>query len=263
VLPRADGGLLISGSASLLPAPPGWWTVALDAEGGEVWRHFSQGAFAAGVFSGAFLLSSDPVRLWANDETECGVFSLLLWSIDAITGDPLWTATWPPQDSPVPCRSMTPHSVVLAGDRVIAGGKSNVHPLDSEKSVALSFDAVTGASLWARAFDDSTASVVQGQAAATEDKVLLATSLFHQPGEDAPLKLSTWYSDGTTCVEATPLQTARVIAVLPTADAGVILVGSRFSASTANDLIVQRTDVPCQWRFADGFESESAAAAAN
>ncbi len=257
VLPRPDGGLLISGSADVSPSPPGWWTVALDAAGAEVWSRFEDGDTASGVFSGAFLLSSDPVRVWADDETTCGLFSLRLWSFDATTGTPLWEATWPAVDTTNPCRSMTPRSAMLVGNRIVASGISNVFsPTSAFDSVALSFDATTGALAWARSFVGATGAL-SNNVASTDGGALLATSLFPVPNPGpSPLWLTAWDSEGVACSEPTALLPARVLTTLATADTGWIVVGSSFNSITADDVIVQRTDNPCLVRFVDGFESE-------
>ena len=142
VLPRSGGGLLVAGQVENI-APPGWWTVALDAAGAEVWKHFDDGGTPAGVFSGAFLLSADPVRVFADDETFCGLFSLRLWALDAATGAPLWDATWPPNDSPT-CNSFILDSVILEGDRIVASGVGDVASVGASFApLAATFDAAS------------------------------------------------------------------------------------------------------------------------
>ncbi len=259
VLPRAGGGLLVAGLTDSL-SPPGWWTVALDAAGAEVWKHFDDGGTVAGIFTGAFLLSADPVRLWADDETHCGVFSLYLWALDAATGAPLWDATWPPNDVPN-CNSFTPDAVTLEGDRIVAAGVGNVTPVGASfDSIAVSFDAASGTHQWARVFAGATTGI-RAEVAAIGGGALVASTLFPNPNPGpTPLWVAAWDRDGGSCGAPRELIPARVNAALSVpggATEAALLVGYGFNlaGTTQEDLVVQRLEDPCAGLFRDGFES--------
>lgn len=260
LLPRAGGGLLVAGLMDNV-APPGWWTVALDSAGAEVWSTFDNGGTLAGIFTGAFLLSADPVRLWADDETHCGLFSLRLWALDAATGASLWDTTWPPNDVPN-CDSFTPDSVVLAGDRILAAGVGNVAGVGASfDPIALSFDAGDGAHQWAQTFSGATTGI-RAEVASPGGGVLLASTLFPSPNPGpTPLWATASSRDGASCGAPRELISARVNAALPVAATGgtpaALLVGYGFNflGSSLEDLIVQRLEDPCAGLFLDGFES--------
>lgn len=259
LLPRASGGLLVAGLVNL--TPPGWWTVALDAAGGEVWKHFDDGGTGAGIFTGAFLLSADPVRLWADDETLCGVFSLYLWALDAATGTPLWDATWPPNEVPN-CNGFIPDSVALEGDRIVAAGVGNVPPVGASfDPIAVSFDAASGTHQWARVFAGATTGI-RAEIASIDGGALVASTLFPSPNPGpTPLWLAAWDRDGGACGAPRALVPARVNAALTvpaggsTAAALLVGYGFNFLGATQEDLVVQRVDDPCAGLFRDGFES--------
>lgn len=259
VLPRAGGGLLVAGMRENL-IPLGWWTVALDAAGAEVWKTFDDGGTNAGIFTGAFLLSADPVRLWADDETLCGVFSLRLWSLDAATGAPLWDATWPPNDVPN-CAGFTPDSVTLAGDRILAAGVGNVPGVGASfDPIALSFDVADGELQWARVFPGAT-SGIRAEVASPGGGALLASTLFPSPNPGpSPLWVAAWDRDGGSCGAPSQPLPARVNAALTLPAGGgtgaALLVGYGFNfvGATLEDLVVQRVDDPCAGLFRDGFE---------
>ena len=259
VLPRAGGGLLVAGLSETL-SPPGWWTVALDAAGAEVWKRFDDGGTVAGIFTGAFLLSADPVRLWADDETHCGVFSLRLWALDAATGAPLWGATWPPNDVPN-CDSFTPDGVTLDGDRILGSGVGHVAGVGASfDSIAVSFDAANGALQWARVFAGATTGI-RAEVAAIDGGALVASTLFPDPNPGpTPLWLAAWDRDGGACGAPRSLVPARVNAALTVPAGGgtaaALLVGYGFNVlgATQEDLVVQRVDDPCAGLFRDGFE---------
>lgn len=257
ILPRPGGGLLISGVVED-DSPPGWWTVAFDAAGTEVWSRFEDGGTPAGAFSGAFLLSADPVRAWADDETGCGLFSLRLWSLDAATGAPLWTATWPPAPG---CATFTPDSVTLAGDRIVAAGVGNVPVLAASfDAVTAAFDAATGELAWTRVFAGATTGI-RSEVVSVGGTALVATTLFPLPNPGpTPLWLASWDFAGDTCAAPVEIVPARVEAsfALSGADgAGWLLVGDgfNFDGATTNDIILQRVADPCGTLFADGFET--------
>lgn len=260
VLPRPGGGLLVAGMRENV-IPVGWWTVALDAAGAEVWKTFDDGGTTAGIFTGAFLLSADPVRLWADDETLCGVFSLRLWSLDSETGAPLWNATWPPNGVPN-CDSFTPDSVVLVGDRILAAGVGNVAGVGASfDPITLSFDAENGAHQWARTFAGATTGI-RAEVASPGGGALLASTLFPSPNPGpTPLWAAAWSRDGASCGAPRELLAARVNAALPVTATGstsaALLVGYGFNflGSSLEDLIVQRLEDPCAGLFLDGFES--------
>jgi hypothetical protein len=260
VLPRSGGGLLVAGQVEDI-SPPGWWTVALDAAGAEVWKHFDDGGTPAGVFSGAFLLSADPVRVFADDETFCGLFSLRLWSLDAATGAPLWDATWPPNDSPT-CNSFVLDSVILEGDRIVASGVGDVAGVGASFApLAATFDASSGAFAWARVFAGATTGV-RAEVASVAGSALLASTLFPDPNPGpTPLWLAAWNHDGGACGTPRELLPARVNAALAVPAGGgtaaALLVGYGFNVlgATREDLVVQRIDDPCAGLFRDGFES--------
>jgi hypothetical protein len=256
ILPRAGGGLLISGVVEDDP-PPGWWTVALDAAGAEEWKHFESGKAPAGAFSGAFLLSGDPVRVWADDETGCGLFSLRLWSLDAATGAPLWDATWPTTGFPG-CDSFTPDSVTLSGGRIVAAGVGNVESVGASfDSIVVSFDAATGGTQWERVYTGATTGM-RAEVASVSGTALVASTLFPQPNPGpTPLWLSSFDRDGAECVSPFEVLPARVRSSLATPSGHWLLVGYAFSfeGATTDDLVLQRVDDPCGALFADGFES--------
>lgn len=260
VLPRPGGGLLVAGPRENF-IPLGWWTVALDAAGAEVWKTFDDGGTNAGIFTGAFLLSADPVRLWADDETLCGVFSLRLWSLDAATGAPLWDATWPPNDVPN-CHGFTPDGVILEGDRIFASGVGNVAPVGASfDPIALSFDAADGTHQWARVLAGAT-SGIRGEVAAIGGGALLASTLFPNPNPGpTPLWVSAWDRDGGSCDAPSQLLSARVNAALTvpanggTGAALLVGYGFNFAGASQEDLVVQRLDDPCAGLFRDSFES--------
>ena len=206
LLPRTGGGLLVAGLTESL-SPPGWWTVALDAAGAEVWKHFDDGGTPAGVFSGAFLLSADPVRVWADDETFCGLFSLRLWALDAATGAPLWDATWPPNGSPA-CNSFIVDSVLLEGDRIVASGVGDVASVGASfDPLASTFDAATGAHQWTQVFSGATTGI-RAEVASVGGSALLASTLFPDPNPGpTPLWLAAWDRDGDAC--GAPLESCR------------------------------------------------------
>jgi hypothetical protein len=260
VLPRAGGGLLVSGVVEDDP-PPGWWTVAFDGGGAVSWSHFEGEEVPAGAFSGAFLLSADPVRVWADDETACGLFSLQLWSLDAATGEPLWDAKWPP---PGDCSSFIPSQARLAGDRIVVAGHGNVPSVPASfDAIALSFDASSGAFQWARSHLGATIAI-EVALASNDGSALVATTLFppENPGP-TPLWLSGWDRAGDLCATPVELPASRVNAVLRapelpgTGGAALVLVGGAFNVvgTTADDLVVQRVLDPCAGIFTDGFES--------
>lgn len=259
LLPRAGGGLLVAGLVNL--TPPGWWTVALDAAGAEVWKQFEDGGTVAGIFTGAFLLSADPVRLWADDETHCGLFSLRLWALDAATGAPLWGATWPPNDVPN-CNSFTPDSVSLEGDRIFAAGVGNVATVGASfDPIGVSFDAASGAHQWARVFAGATTGI-RAEVASIGGGALLASTLFPSPNPGpTPLWVAAWDREGASCGAPRELLPARVngaVALQPSdGTAAALLVGYGFNLAGASqeDLAVQRIDDPCAGLFHDGFES--------
>lgn len=260
LLPRAGGGLLVAGLTENL-SPPGWWTVALDAAGNEVWKQFEDGGTTAGLFSGAFLLSADPVRLWADDETRCGLFSLRLWALDATSGVPLWGATWPPNDVPN-CHSFTPDAVTLDGDRIVAAGVGNVPSVGAAfDPIAVSFDAASGTNEWASVFAGQ-ATGIRAEITLTGGGAVLASTHFPNPnGGPTPLWVSAWDREGASCGAPRELLPARVSAAitLPPSQgtAGALLVGYGFNraGATLEDIVVQRIVDPCAGRFRDGFES--------
>lgn len=256
ILPRAGGGLLISGLVEDDP-PPGWWTVALDAAGVEDWKHFENGETVAGAFSGAFLLSAEPVRVWADDETHCGLFSLRLWSLDAATGAALWDATWPTTGFPG-CDSFTPDSVTLSGGRIVAAGVGNVASVSASfDPIVVSFDAATGGTEWERIFVGATTGI-RAEVASVSGTALVASTLFPQPNPGpTPLWLSSWDRDGATCASPFEVLPARIQSSFATPSGHWLLVGDAFSFSgtTADDLVIQRVNAPCGALFADGFES--------
>lgn len=263
LLPRAGGGLLIAGLTENR-SPPGWWTVALDAAGAEVWTHFDDGGTAAGLFTGAFLLSADPVRLWADDETLCGLFSLRLWALDATSGEPLWDATWPPNTVPN-CHSFTPDAVTLEGDRIVAAGVGNVASIGASfDPISVSFDAASGAHQWARVFAGDSVGI-RAEVASIGGGALLASTHFPNPnGGPTPLWVTAWDRQGANCDAPRQLLPARVNAAvaLPPANgtAAALLVGYGFNlaGATLEDVAVQRIDDPCAGRFRDGFEIDGA-----
>jgi hypothetical protein len=260
LLPRAGGGLLLAGLIES-PSPPGWWTVALDVAGMEVWKRFDDGGTPAGIFTGAFLLSADPVRVWADDETLCGLFSLRLWALDAATGAPLWDSTWPPNGEPS-CDSFTPDAVTLEGDRILAAGVGNVASVGASfDPIAVSVDAVTGTPQWARVFAGATTGI-RAEIVSAGGSALLASTLFPSPNPGpTPLWLAAWDRDGGSCGVPLELLPARVNAAIaiPSAagTAGGLLVGYAFNfgGGTGSDLLVQRVDDPCAGIFRDDFES--------
>lgn len=260
LLPRPGGGLLVAGLRENV-APPGWWTVALDSAGTEVWSTFDNGGTVAGIFTGAFLLSADPVRLWADDETHCGLFSLYLWALDAATGAPLWDTTWPPNGVPN-CDSFTPDSVVLAGDRILAAGVGSVAGIGASfDPIAVSFDAATGVNQWSQAFVGATTGI-RAEVASPGGGALIASTLFPSPNPGpTPLWAAAWDRDGASCGAPRELLPARVNAALPLPAAGgtaaALLVGYafQFAGSSLEDLVVQRLEDPCAGLFRDGFES--------
>jgi hypothetical protein len=260
LLPRTGGGLLVAGLTENL-SPPGWWTVALDAAGTEVWKRFDDGGTAAGLFSGAFLFSADPVRLWADDETLCGLFSLRLWALDATTGAPLWDATWPPNDVPN-CQSFTPDSVTLEGDRIVAAGVGNVASVGASfNPISVSVDAASGTHEWARVFAGASTGI-RAEIASIGGGAILASTHFPGPnGGPTPLWVTAWDREGANCGAPRQLLPARVnaaVALSPSdGTAGALLVGYGFNLAGASqdDLAVQRIDDPCAGYFRDGFES--------
>lgn len=260
VLPRPGGGLMVAGLMDTV-APPGWWTVALDSAGKEIWSTFENGGTVAGIFTGAFLLSADPVRLWADDETHCGLFSLRLWALEPGTGAPLWGATWPPSGVPN-CDSFIPDSVVLAGDRILAAGVGNVAGVGASfDPIAVSFDAANGAHEWAQTSAGATTGI-RAEVTATGGGALVASTLFPNPNPGpTPLWATAWDHDGASCGAPRELMPARVNVALPVPAAGgtaaALLVGYGFNVigSSLEDLVVQRLEDPCAGLFLDGFES--------
>lgn len=259
LLLRPGGGLLLAGTIQDSP-PPGWWVVAFDAKGTELWRHFESGAAPAGAFGGAVLLSTDPVRLWAVDETACGIFSLLLWALDAATGAPIWDTTWPP---PGDCDSFTPYTVALAGDRIFAGGLGDVDDIDATQldPIALAVNATNGEVDWARTVA-SPSFGIDSALVVGEDGILLASSHFPPGGfGTAPLSIAAWSLAGRACVIPSQPLPARVPFALaqPATGGGAaihrLLVGGTYDPSTAEDVLVQRVVDACSTLFADGFDS--------
>lgn len=256
VLPRAGGGLLVAGIVEEV-AVPGWWVVALDTGGLPDWSRFEDGETVAGAFSGAFLLSADPVRVWADDETHCGLFSLRLWALDAAAGTPLWDATWPTDGFPG-CESFTPDSVTLAGGRIVAAGSANVPASGASfDAVVVALDAATGGLEWVRVFAGAT-TAIRGEIASRDGGALLATTLFPNPNPGpTPLWFAGWDRGGTPCAPPLELLPARIQSSFALPDNALLLVGNAFSfgGGTSDDLIVQRIDNPCPALFADGFET--------
>ncbi len=252
VLSRPGGGLLVAGTLFEV-ASPGWWVVALDAAGAEDWSRFEDGDTDAGIFSGAFLLDADPVRLWADDETPCGLFSLRLWALDPDAGSPLWARTWP---APAGCSSFEPDSVRFEGDRLLASGATNHFPgTGGSAAVALAFDAATGAPLWERIFDGAT-TTIRADLASVDGSALLATTLFppSQPGA-TPVWTAAWSRDGVECGPPQQLLPS-MRAVTTVADgAGWYVVGYASPGSTLDDVVVHRAAAACDTLFSDGFES--------
>ncbi len=255
LLPRSDGGLLVAGLVENV-AVPGWWTVAFDASGAETWRRFESGAVIAGAFSGAFLLSADPVRLWATDENGCGIFSLELWALDAVSGTPLWNATWPTDGFPG-CESFVPDAVTLAGGRLVASGVADTAtPEASFQPVAVSFDAQTGALGWARVLTEGHAGV-RTALSSVGGTALLASTLFPlpDPGPE-PLWLAAWDRDGAACALPFEVLPMLVEASFVQPDGSWLLVGYFNSLGpTRDDVVVQHWVDPCPALFVDGFES--------
>ncbi|MEO7793956.1 MAG: PQQ-binding-like beta-propeller repeat protein [Thermoanaerobaculia bacterium] len=256
LLPRPGGSLLVAGIVENV-SPPGWWIVALDAKGGVDWSRFEDGETQAGAFSGAFLLSADPVRVWADDETMCGNFSLRVWSLDAKSGAPLWASTWPTGGSPE-CESFTPESVTIAGGRILASGIAKVPASGASfDPTAVSIDAATGELQWARVFDGATTGL-RTAIASPDGSALLASSLFPNPSPGpTPLWLASWDRDGAACAPPLELLPARIQSSFALPDEGLLLVGKVFSGvgGTADDLVLQRVDNPCAALFVDGFEA--------
>jgi hypothetical protein len=254
ILPRAGGGLLVAGLVENDP-PPGWWVVALDAAGLPEWSRFEDGETVAGAFSGAFLLSADPVRVWADDETHCGLFSLRVWALDAATGAPLWDATWPTNGFPG-CESFTPDSVVLEGDRIVAAGVGNVASLPASfDPIAVAFDAASGELAWARSYAGATTGI-RAEVSSRGGSALMAATLFPQPNPGPTrLWLASWDRDGDVCAAPFEILPGRVGASFAVEPGAWLVVGSSFSSSTGDDLVLQRAENPCAPLFADGFEA--------
>ncbi len=245
---RTGGGFFVAGTFHDGATPPGWWTVAVDGSGGELWRHFDDGDTGADLFSGAKFLATedDSLIACAIDETACGVFSLRLWSLNPTDGTERWSRSWPP---PGDCSSFVPHSVVASGDRIIATGGST-----ALSNTVLSFDNADGALLWQREFSGST-SVVNSAVSSRDGSALVATSLFPNPNPGPlPLWAAAWDRSGTACGEPQELLPARVTASVRGRGNRWLIVGYGFSSETLEDIVVQAVRSPCGLLFGDGFE---------
>lgn len=262
VRPLLDGGLYVGGSSDGDFGPdgeaPGWWIVATDEFGSELWSHFEDGDTPAGNFSNAFLLESansgegatDAVIAWADDETAHGVFSLRLWSLDPDTGDELWAATWPPPG----LFSFTPQSVVVSDDRVVASGFTDAFGNFGD-AVAISFDAATGDVVWERIFSGGTRAI-ETAVVTDNGSALLATSLFPSPNP-GPTRVwtSTWNRAGDACSPPQEILPARIVGAVRAGPDLWLIAGNGSEMDTLNDVVVQQLADPCTFIFANGFES--------
>lgn len=258
VLPRPGGGVLLAGIVFPIvqgpTAVPVWWTVALDAGGNEVWRNVSDGGTQHDAFSGAHLLSADPVILWANDETACGVFSLHLWSLHPQSGQALWARTWPLETAAPDCKGFisgfSPDEVRIDGASIVAGG------LVAENiAQVFAADADTGLPRW-HATQGS--QMIATRLALGPDDIMLLSSQFPPGGSGAPpLIASAWRSHGVQC--QSPQQVAganmRLLAAWADNQGRRFLVGTRWSAATFEDVVVHMdAGLGCGPLFKDGFE---------
>jgi hypothetical protein len=253
LMPREGGGILLSGvgfkdGSSNFPVR--WWTVALDANGNEIWHHVQETGTHGSAFGGSHLLSADPVRVWADGENDRGVDSLLLWSINATTGDPLWVSRWPVQVNPVNGDRLKPQSVAITDDRILVSGLGQLGSSTIDSDVLmLSFDATDGSLVWLRSPVDQTHSIataVSTFAGAT----MLAISQFPQPNPGTSrLWTAAWNRDGVECAPPIEVLPSRIIESLATASGDRILVGSE-----SGDIVVQSVADPCRVIFRDGFD---------
>jgi outer membrane protein assembly factor BamB len=250
VRPRAGGGFYVAGSLEAGPLPPGWWTVAVDALGSELWSHFEDGDTPFDTFSNAFLLGQglDELILWANDETDFGLFSLRLWALDPEDGSRLWAVTWP-EDS---MSHTETRSVVASGGRVLAAGSTEAFGSTAE-AFLLSFDATDGDLVWTSGTGQ--VGTTEARLASRDGSALLA--LTQSPVIPGPPPLSTfaWSRDGQSCSESLELLPGRVVATLLGAEGQWWVVGMTFSPENGNDVLIQQRFDPCFQVFGDGFET--------
>jgi hypothetical protein len=147
---------------------------------------------------------------------------------------------------------------VLAGGRILVSGTGDVATVAANfDPIALSFDAETGENLWARTFVGATVGI-RADVTSVGGEALVASTLFPNPNPGPTrLWLSSWDRDGAACAAPFEILPERVGIALPTATGNRLLVGYAFNldGSSAEDLVVQRTQDPCGALFADGFES--------
>lgn len=253
---RPDGGLYVAGSVQAAgEQAPGWWIVASDASGVELWSDFEDGDTQASIHSNPSFLApwtapvgdGDPLIAWANDETNFGLFSLRIWSLDTATGNLLWATTWPPPGM----TSFDPESVVLSAGSILATGSTDAFGSSGDAAV-LSFDANTGALNWEAGYAVPT-SVLSTAISSGAQAALLSASLFPVPnGSPTPLRTAAWNPDGTPCSDTPELLPTRVVASVYVQPNSWFALGN---GSAPGQFIIQRLGNPCTTLlFADGFE---------
>lgn len=255
LLPLTAGGVIMSGlvyPASSGPAsPPVWWTVALDGHGAELWRQLSDGGTARDAFSGAYLLASDPIVLWANDESDCGNFSLYLWALDAATGNEIWRRTWPLLPTPS-CDGFDPLDVVVDSGSIWAHGLLKQHSTGLFNAPqVLKLDPGSGVLQWSATDGHD---MLRAVASPGNSGVTLLSSGFPTSGA-LPVVASSWDASGNACRHATLMTQMTPLAAWQLVDGDRLLVGRRFDPTTGEDLEVTRVrGLDCNDLFASGFE---------